>query len=1040
MKSSGIDKPISLPRRGRSGSRSSATQDRNSLARLAPRVELVSRLRGSVSRYGLGVICSEPGMGAHVLMDLAAAGYHDEGYTVTRFRYSARSHDSSYRRLRRCLAEALTLVEQGDRPLVCIGDVERLTETAATRCARVVSSLVIAGAFVLIQLRTDSDILLERLPPTRVLRSVDLLVKKSELPLWPDGEALSSAGSVLSVTGGIASLVGAVAEDGGTQGVVDPVIRGSAWRLAMRELAHTTLGDQLVNEERSLRAALWALGSGTLGEVGHTGVRASLDLAESVGRDAPVLGLDVETGRFSCVPVDADLIADALRASLSDQQLDRLCSRLVERGEFRRAGSLLRGCLGEESWSRLVCMHPIEFIEAGEVDLVARVARGSCSNLGQPDRRGAGTGDAGSMRAGREMLARLGVTAAEPRPSAGADGASTTDRSQAKGRKGTHGLLCELARMCQEPPEARGRREPRSVLRRAEATGNVTCRALAALVAARALMAQGSALEAFRLLVASGDLVLGARGASGLTAALLRCEFELARMVVGDPARARDVAAFARADALLRASLGEPLTTARRGYRYAVAVLCGEDDGEGLSDKAGQLAAEFERAGDCLRGAIVRLASCVQDLGARSWRRAAVEAGQALDDAKRSGAADLGACAITLQRLALAATGDAIREQDLEWDPVRDDERCGTDMVLVARLSESLRRKDNEELRHVQGAMAQVVPRSEAQLFLSLLSRVDERMRPGVLDAIPAGWKERVRQPAAPPSARRAGGERRPGGVRGADDAIAVKVLGGVEVSCGGRSLPEGAWRRRSARTLLAMLALAPGHAVSRYEAAEALWPEASYARSRESLYSTLSALRHALGALGEGRYVQGEDGMIWLSRDLVSYDVDELRLVARVAMGRGASDEGAVAAGLRLEGLYAGGSWMPPSDVTGVFRRYHDELSTQYVDALAAAAESAWRMGQMRTCAWLARAAHLEAPLREDVATRLVEALGAGGREAEARDAYLAYVSRCVRDLGTPPSERIRQAGLTLLAQPGAAGCLGQDQAERVTTLALPT
>lgn len=1014
------------------------------LSRRSDRTELVRSIRDSASRHGLAVLCAEPGMGSHVLLDLVAAGYERDCCIVTRFRYSSRSHESSYRRLRKCLSSAVDLSAQGLRPVVCISDVDQLTESGASRVARVVNGLVLCGSLVILQAMPDSDIVLERLPECQVFRSVDLLVTRDDLLTWPGAYSCGATELMLKASGGVVSLVSALIDDGGTHGVLDPVARGRAWREAMRKLLAHALGERLVDEERALRAAMLVLGRGSLGDIRRAGVRAELDVAASIERDAPIFGMRASLGEFECVPTDVSLAADLVGDCLPAHALRRLCSTLVERGEYGRVGVVSQLCLDERDRVRVVRSHPVELLESGAVGLVAANLGSAATAEGEVPCQAPGS--TAMAEAARALLALYGAeedAAAAPARLEQA-GAGDTGETPGGAASGKYGLIAALARACSEPLDASDEtqaRTARSLARRAGGSGNATCRGLSTLLGARTLMARGHALEAFRMLVAAGDLVMAPRGAATLSGALLRCEFELARLIVGDPMHARDAAALRRAQALVRSGLGASRASEIEGFRDAVATLCGAGDEAVATDRLGQLAAEFEGGGDYLRAAVTSLAVATRDLDARSWRRAAVVAGAALERARRAGASDVGASALALQRLALKASGDSIDELGLAWDPASDDERCSEDVRLATRLADAVREGDADGLREVGAAMEGLSPRIEAQLLVALLVRVDAHMRPAAMGRMPAGWKERVAKAVVPKESPRFNGRDATGEGPGTEGAITVCVLGGLRVRRGEHSLTETAWRRSSARALLGMLALAPGHALGRFEAAEMLWPEASYARAREGLYTTISALRRTLKALGDERYVQGEEGMIWLARDLVSYDVDELRGLVRMALAGTTSDDGIVAAGLRLEGLYGGGTWIPTADATGLFRRYHDEVSAEYVEALAAASEAAWRLGRLRTCAWLARAAHLESPLREDVAARLVEALAADGRLSEARDVYLAYSARCVRELGTPPSERLRQAGQSVLPAMGGADSVpvSLSSEARVCGLTLP-
>lgn len=208
-----------------------------------------------------------------------------------------------------------------------------------------------------------------------------------------------------------------------------------------------------------------------------------------------------------------------------------------------------------------------------------------------------------------------------------------------------------------------------------------------------------------------------------------------------------------------------------------------------------------------------------------------------------------------------------------------------------------------------------------------------------------------------------------------------VGVLGGVSVSVDGERLSEAAWKRTQSRNLLAMLALTPGHVVTRFEAIERLWPEADYARGRENLYTTLSSLRASICQKGDaGRFVVSEMGRIRLDESLVTCDVDEFESLARSVASPAVPDEETVTLCLRMEAMYGDGSHVPSQDESGLFRRRHGEIARRFVDSMLAGAEAAMRLRDVRQASWLAESASSEAAHNEGLAEALSHALKAFG------------------------------------------------------------
>jgi DNA-binding SARP family transcriptional activator len=55
---------------------------------------------------------------------------------------------------------------------------------------------------------------------------------------------------------------------------------------------------------------------------------------------------------------------------------------------------------------------------------------------------------------------------------------------------------------------------------------------------------------------------------------------------------------------------------------------------------------------------------------------------------------------------------------------------------------------------------------------------------------------------------------------------VRIQLLGGFRVSVGFRTVGEDGWRLKKAKSLLKLLALAPGHRMHREQAMDLLWPD----------------------------------------------------------------------------------------------------------------------------------------------------------------------------------------------------------------------
>ena len=73
---------------------------------------------------------------------------------------------------------------------------------------------------------------------------------------------------------------------------------------------------------------------------------------------------------------------------------------------------------------------------------------------------------------------------------------------------------------------------------------------------------------------------------------------------------------------------------------------------------------------------------------------------------------------------------------------------------------------------------------------------------------------------------------------------IRAHLLGSVRLALGDRPIPEDAWPRRTARSLLLLVLATPGHRLPRDRVLDLLWPDTGPEAAARALYQALHALR----------------------------------------------------------------------------------------------------------------------------------------------------------------------------------------------------
>ena len=236
-----------------------------------------------------------------------------------------------------------------------------------------------------------------------------------------------------------------------------------------------------------------------------------------------------------------------------------------------------------------------------------------------------------------------------------------------------------------------------------------------------------------------------------------------------------------------------------------------------------------------------------------------------------------------------------------------------------------------------------------------------------------------------------------------------VALLGPVTLVEGGRGVPVAGEKQR---TLLALLALAPGEPVSAAALVDELWPGAVPSDPTNALQARISAVRKVVGS---DRVRSTAAGYVL---DLPADDVDAWRFEQLVEVGRRALGDGDHAlAAARLE--EAIGLWSGDVALADVPREGRAQLAAERLEDLLAGAQEAridadLALGRHERAVAELRTLIARHPLRERLREQLMLALYRSGRQADALAAYQDARRGFADELGLDP-------GPTLSALEGA-------------------
>lgn len=966
-----------------------------------PRTALVADVLDAAFDGQVVALVSERGMGKQRLIDQVISEVRAQSIDARVFRFSRRSAENSYRRLRSLATELLSGEVAPRSCFVFVEDVTPLSDSLGPRIAGILEALRCAGILVLLSMEPCAEALLDGLPRVYAVYAEDLVIGDAEFDSWSEYFPCVPRFRVRDWTHGIPALVPSIR---GARVDATGYLEGDRWDKVCSELVGNCSGPWLIDEEALLRCAMLLLGQGSLSDASDLGIRVSRDMVRSLERDVPLLGVSSRDGCFRVIPCNPAVIGVAMVSSCRrwPWMIGRATELLAARGDAFRAGAIASACKSLCSPASLALRYPIELIDAGMAALLKDVL--------EEDRGG----EAGRRQAqdalclcGGLPWSRYGKPLGRPNEPK----IAVADETEPDLR-GLTGLQLELLRACHRVrtgPVGRPGDLPADLVAlssAAAASGDRIARVMACHARALSHALSGASLEAFRELTMAREL----RGLKSMRpsvfAATLQMDFEAARLVIADPEGAADRDATLRAKELL-AICAPPSWMADTSTLVEVAECL---SGGGTAWGGARSMARWAERGEGAMLALGDFAAALGDLRRGAFRRAHINAAECTNHARIAGMSDLAALAGVVTLVVERSLGEGAERAGLE------NAEASADVAALVRLYGAVAAGDASERESALSSLERVSPRAGLVTVLASLCGADRVSGSAIQRGLPMLWRGRTSISAEPReadagylghfdsrgsgvapgpadgrvgqgAARMGAGSAGPLGSRSAKPEfpkLEVRVLGGLSLTVDGVVVPERAWRRRHSRTLLAMLALTPGHVIPRFEAAECFWPNSDYGRWREGMYTVVSSLRATLGQVGQAGYVIGEMGRLWLNPEFVSCDIDDFEHVVRNVIGGRKPDSAVVTLCMRAEELYRGGTLRLSEDASGFFGRRHEEVRRQYVETMLEGSAAALRTGDTRQAVWFAESARVEDPCREDV----LSALGRARRAEEERRA----------------------------------------------------
>lgn len=222
---------------------------------------------------------------------------------------------------------------------------------------------------------------------------------------------------------------------------------------------------------------------------------------------------------------------------------------------------------------------------------------------------------------------------------------------------------------------------------------------------------------------------------------------------------------------------------------------------------------------------------------------------------------------------------------------------------------------------------------------------------------------------------------------------ILVAVLGGFDVGLDGRPVPDAAWRRNRARTLVKLLALARGQRLHREQIMDALWPSLDGQAAAGNLRKAIHFARQALGA----EHIRTHGELIALEAPTLRVDVHEFEAAAR--------------AGLRTKALALyRGDLLPEDRFEPWAEDPRERLRTRFHKLLVDEAASLEQGGSLEAAADILDRLVASDPLHEDAHLALMRVLASAGARHSALARYRQLEDRLRTELDVETAPAVRR------------------------------
>ncbi|WP_308805963.1 AfsR/SARP family transcriptional regulator [Atopobium minutum] len=1006
--------------------RGAHTNSVNNISAYLDSIQIMETVHIGQSQFSSPVVvfCAEPSCECEIYARQLAHAWSAKGYPTYEIDCTKTPKDELLTHLRHYCSEVECNNLQ--RPLIVITSLMPCDEALAQRLGRLISRLSECNYNFVLTVAPEASQVLSYVQHPVIIHGSDLVVQRAYLSSFTDFISFSQVESAFAYSFGVPQLLRPALEYFNRHPRHDvPIESLYCLRDAVKKHILDGFRDSLISDDKNMRLAMFLLGVGTLEDIDKAVGKSCGDIFASLCDAAPFYNASSFDKTFCCAYLFNHKVLDGVRhelasyAQLEPKITKRCIELLLEHKEYARAIKVASLFCDEQTWLEVALGWPIELINAGE-GRVLRDAVLQCEDNAHVFERACAQValrviDGKYETAQQELIcvpAPLGSRQTEIYyqliwlMEALKPAAYSSDALQDKYHQNDEHNEKISAVVPMSPYAEKDVKEARDLPSQSVVDGTYElAHALYVHCCVKQHLMRGDIKKAFAELLIQG---VPSKIAS-VTDVLLAIDFTAVQRFASDH--------------VLRAGfvLQERVTEFAEQTDYAFladrfnAFCIGLDALAGATDQLSELERLTNKlisAGLQLEAAILLVCAAVQSM----YESSRLQAYVLLERAAKLSNEAMPFLSLHLYHLQ-TALDMCMGSNDTKAASLAKIENP-TSSTCVEWLLEKAYLKEESKLIVAANRLKKYALPEVMLPLLAVLAKTCGELSSSLVDAMPAAWCNKIDKFT---SDRRDMLKKHESDLLLADakpHELRINVLGELAMYVDGIPVAEASWKRHMAKNLVALLAVTPGHSLTRLQATSALWPDCDYAQARDRLYVTLTAARRAVSIENGGcPFICTGSGRIWLASEYVTIDMDEFAHACHQVFSAEYSNKQLLEEVMNVSAMYTGMVCVM-DDVLGLSLAAREDTGKRFIDLCLLGAYAALSEKELSRAEWLADRAYREDDLREDALRVLLEVYVKQGRVADAKGLFTKYARKLSEVTGLSPSCELKRLLQSIFAR----------------------